>query len=267
MTTTINNNELKVEWTGGFNVYLTDIVNLDSAKTYTISFMHKGDSIKVGKKGSGASQFITGVNNGYTKITNTFTGYSNYEIQIVRDGSTTNKTAYIKDIQIEENNQATSYEPFGKDVWYKLKKIKKLDMSTISSWGRNATGEFYRTNFKNAYNIDNKEVISNIFSYSSTAWSSEYKIGITSSNNLWITTGDSQLDNANDVPTWLGNRNAIMYGILATPEYELITDDTLINQLNNLEQNIKSYLTQTNISQTNAEQPFILDVSALLKEE
>lgn len=68
----------------------------------------------------------------------------------------------------------------------------------------------------------------------------------------------------NDFKTWLSSHNTSVYYILDTPTDTQITDTTLINQLNNLEKAM-SYKNQTNISQVNANLPFILNVTALGK--
>lgn len=65
---------------------------------------------------------------------------------------------------------------------------------------------------------------------------------------------------------WLSTHNTIVYYVLATPTNTEITDTTLIRQLNNLEKTM-SYKTQTNISQTNANLPFILYANALGKNQ
>ena len=56
---------------------------------------------------------------------------------------------------------------------------------------------------------------------------------------------------------------ATVYYGLSNPTSEAITDTTLIEQLNNLYNQIKSYKGQTNITQTNAELPFEITISAL----
>ena len=62
--------------------------------------------------------------------------------------------------------------------------------------------------------------------------------------------------------TWLSTHNTEVYYILATPTTTEITDTELINQLNALE-NARSYTGQTNISQQNDNEPFILNAIAL----
>ena len=63
--------------------------------------------------------------------------------------------------------------------------------------------------------------------------------------------------------TYLSSKPITLYFPLATPTITEITDTTLIEQLDNLE-NAYSYDTQTNITQTNDDMPFILDVEALM---
>jgi hypothetical protein len=63
--------------------------------------------------------------------------------------------------------------------------------------------------------------------------------------------------------TWLSTHNIIVYYVLATPTTTLITDSTLIEQLEALK-SATSYEKQTNISQENNDLPFILDVEAIM---
>ena len=63
---------------------------------------------------------------------------------------------------------------------------------------------------------------------------------------------------------FLQSNDVIVYYKLATPIEEAIEDSELINQLNNL-QRATSYDGTTNISQTNNDLPFILDVEAMKK--
>ena len=59
-------------------------------------------------------------------------------------------------------------------------------------------------------------------------------------------------------------KNQTLYYALSTPTDTEIIDTTLINQLNALK-SVISYDTQTNISQTNDDLPFIISASALMK--
>lgn len=66
----------------------------------------------------------------------------------------------------------------------------------------------------------------------------------------------------NDWKTWLGTHNLKLYFVKAEAEDVEITNTTLIDQLEAIK-NAISYNGQTNISQTNNDMPFILDLSAL----
>ena len=65
--------------------------------------------------------------------------------------------------------------------------------------------------------------------------------------------------------TWLASNNVSVYYVLATPSFTKITSQTLIEQLNNLKNNAKSYKDITNITQTNDDLPFIIKASGLMK--
>lgn len=63
---------------------------------------------------------------------------------------------------------------------------------------------------------------------------------------------------------WLTTHNVTVYYVLAEPTDEEITDNTLIGQLNAIE-NARSYDTITNISQNTANKPFIINATAVQK--
>ena len=66
----------------------------------------------------------------------------------------------------------------------------------------------------------------------------------------------------NQFKDWLLTNNLILYYQLETPTNEEITEPTLINQLEDLYNNAISYNTQTNITQTNYKEPFIITATA-----
>ena len=143
--------------------------------------------------------------------------------------------------------------------WYLRKAIGKFDLSTISFWNKQANGNFYNMNFAQNNGYISGIGLSNLFNYSTTSWVDNC-FGITSAGVLWIATSDTTITSYDEFITWLANKNAIMYGALTTPTYTKITDELLTYQL---EQIKYSYNSQTNISQTPNDMPFILDVNAL----
>lgn len=111
-TASLTNGEVTVNWTGGFNLDLYDIIsNLDTSKTYTVSFKHKGDALWLRNKSVSATDILeTSVDNDYTLYTLSLTNISAFQFRFIRKTNT--GTAYIKDIQLEENSSATSYEKY-----------------------------------------------------------------------------------------------------------------------------------------------------------
>ena len=69
-----------------------------------------------------------------------------------------------------------------------------------------------------------------------------------------------------DFKTWLQSNNMPIYYVMETPTYTEITDSTLISQLETLLK-ARSYLGQTNITQTNNDLPFIINATALREME
>lgn len=123
----------------------------------------------------------------------------------------------------------------GDDGWYVHKAIEKTDMSAITQdWGNlNADGDIYNTWFVGSFGAAIAPVISNIFSYSSTVWDGVGKFGISNLGNLWLQTGDPTV-NSSTITTWFTNKSAVIYYALATPTDTLITDNTLVGQLESL---------------------------------
>lgn len=158
---------------------------------------------------------------GNTKTT--YQPYHNKDYEIDLGDIELCKIGDYQDYIYKENNK-----------WYKHSEIGKLDMSTITSWSKNTDSSFYRVGFANAYRYKKDKLLSNIFIYSTTVWENG-KFGISSSGNLWISTNDNSIQIVDNLPNWLSNKNAIMYGALETPTNTEITDTTLINQLEAIE--------------------------------
>jgi hypothetical protein len=132
-------------------------------------------------------------------------------------------------------------------------------LSNIEDWHLYNAGRFYALDFSTLHNAKIDEVICNILKYSTTAWQNAYEIGIASSGNLWITTGNNSLTDTDLLTNWLNSKNAIIYYIYKTPNITEITDDNLINQLEELAK-ARSFDEQTNISQLSEQLPFDLTV-------
>ena len=82
---------------------------------------------------------------------------------------------------------------------------------------------------------------------------------------LGITSGDTSSQKETKFKTWLASNNVIVYYPISST-YTLL-DDTLQNDLNNIYNNGLSYEGETNISQTNADLPFIISATTSSKSE
>lgn len=152
--------------------------------------------------------------------------------------------------------------------WYKYSAIGKVVLDGSEDWSRyGAYGSaylFFIEGFK-AYTDTTYPCgygLGNMFEWTQDSTNHAtppyIRFNLTGGNRLYVAiTADMTLE---QFKTWLSNNNLIVYYILATPIYDKITDTTLISQLEAIKY---SYDSQTNISQTPNDLPFILDVSAL----
>ena len=219
---------------------------------------------------------------------NTFTTTEDLEVGLqIRTASGVSYNNFVIKPQLEVGNQASTFEPYigntypislgnielckidtyqdyiykENDKWYLYKEIGKIVLDGTENW--NKTAVFYVNNVVVPNAINNSKCFSTYFKYYLDAGinNSIYIAG--SGKNIWIKS--DAFATASDLQTWLSTHNTIVYYVLATPTTTLITDSTLIEQLEALK-SATSYENQTNISQENNDLPFILDVKALEKE-
>ena len=74
---------------------------------------------------------------------------------------------------------------------------------------------------------------------------------------------NTSITTAANFKSWLSTHNTEVYYVLETPTYTLLSD-TLQTQLNNMQYAL-AYDTQTNISQTNTDLPFIINAETFAK--
>ena len=147
------------------------------------------------------------------------------------------------------------------DKWYKHKVIDKIQLLSSYNW-KQYVGINYFTMSERKY-INQTYLPCNCFNniICSSPGSDNPK------NNINIY--DYQKDNSStitldELKTILDTKDVYVYLGLITPIEEEITDTTLISQLNELEKAV-SYDDTTNISQTNANLPFIINAEAVKK--
>lgn len=144
-----------------------------------------------------------------------------------------------------------------KDNWKVVKNIGKVVLNGSEDWAY-----FWATNGifvnRNADIISDVNAINGISNRFTTTTRTNIRNNLTTVDNL-IAFNQNELviayktiQTIADFKTWLVSNNVTCYYILATSTETPITDTTLINQLNNLYENAKSYNEQTNISSTYA---------------
>jgi hypothetical protein len=163
----------------------------------------------------------------------------------------------ISNMQLEQNSQATTYEPYGK-VWYIEKNINKKIFNGSNSDGTWAKQTGY-------YNCN-----ANLGGITGQGYTNYYSYGnLNTENKFFITTNAFRVNDSTDTLenyiTWLSTHNIELYYVSNTPTYDTITNEELIEQLDNL-YTAKSQDGTTNISITSEDLEMILNVSALKSE-
>lgn len=154
-----------------------------------------------------------------------------------------NDRATTVNLQLEENNQPSIYEPYGyKDKWYIYKAIGKVVLDGSESCGL-ANNVFYIYNATILQTSNIKGAVSNYFSnaYSQPStknvnvYNADNSICLSASGTKRFYIKCTSIISTADFKTWLSTHNTIVYYALSTPTYEEITDTDLINQLESIE--------------------------------
>ena len=169
-----------------------------------------------------------------------------------------------------------SYEPYGMyNKWYIEKQIGKVVLDgTEEGWNvRQGSNPnlyiFYLLNNSVQNSIRESGGFSNYFIENTTSGLIQYDGGFriteyNSVNRIYLCVNNNIATTIPNFKTWLSTHNTELYYPLVTPTVEEITDSTLLNELNNLE-DAKSYNGTTNIIIT-AETPADIKIIALKNE-
>jgi hypothetical protein len=153
----------------------------------------------------------------------------------------------ISNLQVEEGDTATDYEPYGKDKWYLHKEIGKKVFNGSETWTLQAT----RTNTIRVCNEDGSLNNMRRKGYDYDTYSNYFKAQNVYGNDLegyfihypngdnvariYIGINKTTASSANDFKTWLSTHNTIVNYVLETPTNTEITYTPLIDQLNTLQ--------------------------------
>lgn len=157
--------------------------------------------------------------------------------------------------QIEIGQVATNFEPYGVGNWYKYKAIGKVVLDGTEGWNYQYENAWNTeiSNIKTVPNVNTQGlIISNYYKKGTgnQVYQRSYGTALPA-NAQKITIKNIDLANVDALKSWLSTHNTTVYYVLATPTGELITDATLIGQLNNLYY-AYAYQGQTNINQENS---------------
>ena len=173
-------------------------------------------------------------------------------------------------IMLNEGSTALPYEPYGTGEWYYKEAISQKILNGSENWGKSSKTQVNRYFVANVFvtilSASSIDLISNYFVCITPNQSDSNNIGLAKYNenglmvNFSLT--DTNFDTLEKFKTWLTSNNVLVRYVLATPTYNKITYEPLLEQLEAI-YNAQGYDNQTNISQTNNDLPFIISASAL----
>ena len=288
-TAALENGEINLTWSGGFNLDLSNIVsNLINGTSYTISFKHKGNALYLRNRKAGSTNVLeTNTDSDYTTYSITLNNITAFEFRFVRKDTT--GTAYIKDIQIEKGSTASEdYYPYNSQTypitlgnlelckigdykdkiykengkWYLHKEIGKYVFTDNENWESLSYGTMsWRLRNVLSFNPIDSEIliISNIFKgIKKDDRSQEISNSIYVDNSTQFVLRNTSYSTISTIRD--ATKGKYVYYVLATPTTTEITDTELLAQLTLLS-NATTYDEATNIS-SKGDLPSILNVSA-----
>ena len=195
------------------------------------------------------------------------------------DFTPTNNTKYVRisfkndlgtyDLQFEKGSSATEYNPYGTGEWYYKEAIKKVVLNgteTISAFDATSLSGSYQATFGITARATTTDKVAISDKFIGALISDR-----TTKTNIVYSYSDGYLRIATNVAntmagfkTWLGTNNPKVLLEAATPTYNKITYEPLLEQLEAFYR-AKSQEGQTNISQINNDLGFIISASALKK--
>ena len=195
------------------------------------------------------------------KMWHTYTTSSNQRYLFIRfdneSYNTTPTSLIVSNIQIEENNVATDFEPYGNGEWYKYSNCVKYVLDNTIPWTISGAGvdtgvKCYRTdrtittfnNCKSGYCDKARTLIR-------FAWDNNPKpsgTAVLTDGNLYFRISETVAPDIASFRTWVANNPVTVYTYLDSPICDKITYQPLIDQLNNINNNAHTYEGKTYIN-------------------
>lgn len=256
----------------------TKFINVNSGQTYSLSFETTNGINQYNISYFTNASFPRTSETGWINTSFTIPSGINYIMITFSKSSGTNIIPTdISNVQLEKGSQVTSYSPYKTPIelckindnqdyiykdnnkWFLHKEIGKIILDGNEQWGINGT-RFSLT--LTGYGNGAKPILCTHFiptddwEYHNTQ---NYTI-IVFKNEQWanarLSINDSDFSTINDFKNWLSTNNVIVYFPLAKPTNTEITNQTLINELNALE-NITLLNGHNTISCANEFKPYL----------
>lgn len=156
-------------WDRGYNVYFLSnsrqkLTDIDSKKTYTVIFKHKGNSIKMFNYATSQYGVSTKDDNEYAEYKFIITGVDFIELNAIRIA--TSGTAYIKEIMLYEGTDEASYESYHEPIITPINLqgnilSKVRDVKDILKVNRNGEVEIKKNTWEETINTSSLITLSN----------------------------------------------------------------------------------------------------------
>lgn len=185
----------------------------------------------------------------------------------------------ISNLQVEEGDTATDYEPYGNGEWYEYHNIKKYIIDgreDIAYVGNNSDANYSQFNIKSVSGWSDANLSdggSLFYSNQSIYYANAHQPNKTQSGLRVFSNGNPLV--VVSVPTpiltsgselasykeWLSNNNMVLYTVIQSPEVARITYQPLIDQLNTIDKNAHTYEGITHINSKGAEIHAPIDIT------
>lgn len=222
---------------------LTNYIEVEPNTTYTYSRNTTSSSyyVNISEYTSDKTHIQRLYSAGNTTTTYTFTTPNNCYYLRINDATTN-----LYSIMLNEGSTALPYEPYGVGKWYIEKNIGKVVYNGTENWYFTSnccyTNNIVDTVKRPPNNNTKANIICDHYQLDTLANCynnvTDKRISVNNSGYLYIY--DTSFTSANAIKTWLTTNNVTVYYALATPSYETITNENLIQQLNNI-QDIELY--------------------------
>ena len=178
---------------------------------------------------------------GDTSYTMTTNADAKYLVFRIRSGDDID--SYLSTIMINYGSTALPYEPYGNN-WYIEKNIGKVVLNGTENWAND--GGTVGTNYRHNIQVSALGIATPLGTTGNALTDHFKSVTVGNNNQAWgnfylsstwlvIHDKDAVYNSKANFVNWLTTNNTELYYVLANPTYEIITNENLIQQLNNIQ--------------------------------